>query len=247
MLNIIVPLASRSFDSDNENFLYPLPLIDIQGQALIEYSLDNLNKIAGDKRFTFIVKESDCNQFHIDNTLNLLVMDSTIVKVKGLTKGAVCSILLAIDHIDNNDELLIVNSDQVIEIDYNEVLTYFRDINADGGVITFNSVHPRWSFVKIENELIVQTAEKNPISNKAIAGFYYFKKSIDFIEGAFNVIAYDENYMGNYYTSSVYNQLILKGKKINNFEISKSQYHSFYTPQKIKEFEDFLKSKNGKI
>ena len=245
MLNIVIPLGSGKFDTDNENFLYPLPLIDIQGKALIEYLLENLNAIEEEKRFVFIVKESDCKQFHIDNVLKQLVKNSEIVRVKGQTKGAVCSVLFAIDEIEKDEELIIVNSDQVIETDYNNVLERLRTY--DGGVIAFNSVHPRWSYIRTNGDTVVETAEKNPISNKAIAGFYYFKKTEDFINGAFNVIKFDDNYNGNYYSSSIFNQLVLKGKNIGFVEIPKEQYHSFYSPQKIKEFEEFLKLNYGKI
>lgn len=245
MLNIIIPLASKKFETDNENFLYPLPLIDIKGKALIEYLLENLNAIKEEKRFVFIVKDQDCKQFHLDSVLKQLVENSAIVKIQGQTKGAICSVLYAIDNLDIDEELIVVNSDQVIETDYNDVLDYLRDY--DGGVITFNSVHPRWSYIRTIENQVVETAEKNPISNKAIAGFYYFKKAQDFVSGAFNVIKFDEQHNGNYFTSSVFNQLILRGKNIGFKEILKEKYYSFYSPQKIKEFEDFLKLNNGKI
>lgn len=238
MLNIIIPLAAGKFDTDNENFLYPLPLIDIRGKALIEYLLENLNGIAENKKFIFIIKETDSKKYHFDSMLNQLVENAVIVKLKNQTKGAVCSVLYAIDEIDKNEEMIIVNSDQVIEVDYNDVLKNLR--KGDGGMITFNAVHPRWSFVRLTNEKVVETAEKNPISNNAIAGFYYFKKASDFIEGAFNVIKFDDNFNGNYYISSVYNQLILKNKELTTFKISAQHYHSFYSPQKLKEFEEYL-------
>jgi dTDP-glucose pyrophosphorylase len=240
MINIVIPLAAGKFDTENENFLYPLPLIDIRGKALIEYLLENLNGIEEEKKFIFIVKETDCKQYHLDSMLNQLVENSIIVKLKNQTKGAVCSVLYAIDELDKNEELIIVNSDQVIDINYNLILESLR--TADGGLITFDAVHPRWSFARLMDDKVVETAEKNPISNHAIAGFYYFKKAADFITGAFNVIKFDENYNGNYYTSSVYNQLILEGKNILTVNIPKEKYHSFYSPQKIREFEEFLKT-----
>ena len=242
MLNIVIPLAAGKFDTDNENFLYPLPLIDIRGKALIEYLLENLNRITQDKKFIFILKETDCKKYHLDSMLNQLVENVTIVKLKNQTKGAICSVLYSIDEIDKNEELLIVNSDQVIDINYNEAIKALSLF--DGGLITFTAVHPRWSFIRVSDDKVVETAEKNPISNKAIAGFYYFKKAQDFIDGAFNVIKFDDNFNGSYYTSSVYNQLILKGKEIGFYHIDSNLYHSFYSPQKLKEFEEYLKLNN---
>jgi dTDP-glucose pyrophosphorylase len=243
MLNIVIPLSSSNSSDNNSPLNYPLPLTDFKGKALIEYVLSNINEINEPKRFIFIVDDEYCNKYHIDNMLNILVKDCSIVKLKGKTKGAVCSILMGIDNIDMNEELIIINSDQIIDCDYNKVLFDFRLKKADGGVIAFQSVHPRWSFIRILDDKVFQTAEKNPISNTAIAGFYYFKKATDFFEGAFNVIKYDDNYNGNYYTSSVYNQLILAEKNILYYLIESDKYHSFYSAQKLKEFEEYIKNK----
>lgn len=240
MLKIIIPLASDHFIDESGQFNYPLPLIEINGKSVIEYVLGDLNKISGEKQLIFILKDQDCTKYNLDNSLKLLVDNPIIVPLKAKTKGAICSILMAVDFIDQDDELLIVNADQIISCDYNEVLQDLRTQHADGGIISFKSVHPRWSYAKIIDGEVFQTAEKNPISNDAIAGFYYFHQAVDFIEGAFDVIRYDENYEGRYYTSSVFNQMILKGKNIKSFPISPDQMHSFYSVQKLKEFEKYL-------
>lgn len=242
MLNIVIPLASINSNDENSIYnYYPLPLTDIKGKALIEYVLDDIRKIEEPKRVIFIVNADDCHKYHLDNMLEIIVEDCLIVKLRGKTRGAVCSILMGIDNIELEEELVIINSDQVIDCDYNLILSEFRSNKADGGVITFNSVHPRWSYVRVFENKVVQTAEKKPISNTAIAGFYYFQKAIDFIEGAFSVIKYDDSYNGNFYTSSVYNQMILGDKRILHYLIDSRKYHSFYSSQKLKEFEEYLK------
>jgi len=246
MINIILPIASSKLLDDNDKFQYPLPLIEINGKSLIEYSLDGLKTLGDNVKYIFILNEDDCNKYHFDNTLRLLVPNSEIIKVNGSTSGAVCSVLMAIDVIDTNSECLILNYDQYIDCDLLEIINKFRNQNADGGIITFNSVHPRWSYARISDDIVLETAEKNPISNYALAGFYYFKNSNDFINSAFNVIKYDDRYNGKYYTSSVYNQMILKNLVIKNILIDKNKYHSFYSSQKVKEFETYLE-KNGKI
>ena len=41
--------------------------------------------------------------------------------------------------------------------------------SCDAGVITFESVHPRWSYVRLDSEnRVTETAEKRPISNSRI-------------------------------------------------------------------------------
>lgn len=247
MINIVIPIASNKFYDENEIFQYPLPLIEILGKSIIEYSLEGLKKIDDVVKFIFVLKEEDCNKYHFDNSLKLIIPDCSIVKLKSQTKGAVCSILMAIDLLDKDSEMLIINYDQFLDYKIDIIINNFRTHNADGGLLTFKSIHPRWSFARVIGDDVLETAEKNPISNFAIAGFYYFKKASDFIEGAFNIIRYDENYNNYFYTSSVFNQMILKNKVVKNYTIPLSAYYSFYSPQKIKEFEHFLLNKNGKV
>ncbi len=239
MIQIILPIASIK-NLNDDSFLFPIPLIDIKGKLLIQHVIENLNTINDEKKYFFIINEEDCNKYHIDNTFKQLVDKYEIVILKKPTKGSICSILMAIDLIDFNAETIIVNSDQYLNINFNNVLDLFRNTKKDGGVILFNSLHPRWSYARIEDDLVVETAEKNPISNNAIAGFYYFKKSIFFIESAYKVILYDVNYENRYFTSSVFNQMILDNYKVGYSIIPSNSYFSFYSPDKIKEFVIYL-------
>jgi NDP-sugar pyrophosphorylase family protein len=247
MINVVIPIASNKLYDENEIFQYPLPLIEILGKSIIEYSIEALKTIDDAVKFIFILKEEDCNKYHFDNSLKLLIPECSIVKLKTQTRGAVCSILMAIDILDKDSEMLIINYDQLLDYKIDNIINSFRTKNADGGLLTFKSIHPRWSYARVIGDDVLETAEKNPISNFAIAGFYYFKKTSDFIEGAFNIIRYDEKYNSSYYTSSIFNQMILKNKIIKNYTIPLSVYYSFYSAQKIKEFEHFLLNKNGKV
>jgi NDP-sugar pyrophosphorylase family protein len=240
MIQVILPLASIKSFKDDTNYMFPLPLIDVKGKLLIEYVIENLKVINDDLKFIFIINEIDCNKYHLDNTIKQLAKEHQIIVLKNPTQGSICSILMAIDQIDINAETIIVNSDQYINIDYNKTLDKFRESKNDGGVIIFNSLHPRWSYAKIENDFVVETAEKNPISNNAIAGFYYFKKAGYFIDSAYRVILDDVNFENKYFTSSVFNQMILDNYNIGFNLIPSNNYFSFYTPDKIKEFESFI-------
>jgi len=237
MINILIPLAgtSRIF----ENQFFPKPLFEINNTLMIEYPITSLKTIEQEIRFIFILRDEDCLKFHLDKTLKLLTNDNTIIiKQKADTKGAICSCLLAIDHIDNEDTLIISNGDQYIDVDYNSVLQSFAQHNTDGGVICFDSVHPQWSYAKLDDDNnIIETAEKNPISRNAIAGFYYFKKGQDFIRAAKKSIEKNAHVDGIFYIAPTYNELILEGKTLKAFPIKTEQYFSFYSFSKIREFE----------
>jgi NDP-sugar pyrophosphorylase family protein len=237
MLKIIIPLAGNSDLFTNAGFHYPKPLIESKGKTLIEWVIENPAKHRVVNNFLFIIREEDVVKYHLDNTLKLLLPNCEIVILKKLTRGSLCSVLMSIDCIGDNDELLILNGDQVINFDFNEFYDYWKSINADSGLVLFESVHPRWSYARLENNFVVETAEKNPISNKSIAGYYYFKNAKMFFENAFEVILNDVKYEDNYFISPVINQYVLKNLKVGAFQIDKSLYHSFYSPQMLIEFE----------
>ncbi len=237
MLKIIIPLAGSSELFINAGYHYPKPLIELNGKTMIEWVIENPSKLKREHQFIFILKEEDIVKYHIDNTLKLLSPGCDIVKLKRSTKGGLCSVLMAIDKIDKEDSLLILNGDQIIDIDFNEVDEYWQKEKVGAGIVTFTSVHPRWSYARIENEEVVQTAEKNPISNQSIAGYYYFDKAEIFFESAYESIKNEVQYEGNYYISPVINQYVLHNRKVKNYAINKDAYHSFYSPQMLVEYE----------
>lgn len=244
MLKIIIPLAGSSDLFLNAGYAYPKPLIEVNGVPMIQLVIEKIAAITGPCKFIFIIRDEDALKYHLDNTLRLLSTGGEVIKLKKCTKGGLCSVLMAIDHIEDDDSLLILNGDQVIDGDFNDFMQFWRQNSADAGLVTFRSVHPRWSYARLEGGQVMQTAEKNPISNHAIAGYYYFAHAGTFFECAFQTIKNDVELEGNYYTSPVINEYVLRNKKVLNYRIESSQYHSFYSPQMLNEFEKQRKGAN---
>ncbi|MBY0245778.1 MAG: glycosyltransferase family 2 protein [Sphingobacteriaceae bacterium] len=237
MLKIILPLAGSPNLFEKAGYFYPKPLIEVSGKPMIEVVLTNPSKIKLAKEFVFLLKQEDIAKFHLDNTIKILQPESKIIAVKSDTNGALCSVLLTIDMIDDEDSVLILNGDQILDVDFNAIIEFWQKNDSDAGLVTFNSVHPRWSYARVEGTNVLQTAEKNPISPNALTGVYYFKKAKDFYEAAFNTIKNDAQLEGNFYISSVINELILMNKKVHAHAIETSQYHSFYSPQVLQDYE----------
>lgn len=239
-MNIILPLAGVAV-FDRKDYFYPPPLTEVGGKPLIQYVTENLQTIDGNNKFIYILKEEDCIKYNFDSTLKLLTPNCEIVILKSKAKGAVCSILMSVDYVDKEKETIVVNADQVFNCDLNKIINKYRLVNAEGGVVTFNSVHPRWSYILADREdNVLQAVEKKPISNCAIAGFYYFKSFNTFMKSAFNAIEIEDYYNDKLYTSALINQLILLNEIVLNQKISNDSYISFYSPQKIGEFEQTL-------
>lgn len=239
MINILLPLGGMSTFFDTDEYPFPKPLIEINGKLMIEMVIENYASLREPHRFIFIVQQEDCRKYHLDDTLKLLTDGNCeIVMLGNETKGAVCSALMAIDHIDDGDRLLISNGDQYIDVDMNEIFSFFGKRDSDGGVMCFRAVHPKWSYVRLDEEgMIIETAEKRPISHNAIAGFYYFRHGSDFVRAAMRSIEKDASVNEVYYIAPTLNELVLENKRLDVYRIDTRQYYSFYSPQKIKEFE----------
>jgi len=234
-MKILVLMAgsSNSFSSDGHRF--PKYLLEVKGKPLIQHVINSFASIANPE-FIFILKKSDNQKHYIENIIRLLIPNATVVSIEGETQGAACSALLAIDYIYNDEPVLITNGDQVLDINYANFLDF--STNYDASTIIFDSVHPRWSYVKLDkNQEVIEASEKKPISRHATAGTYLYKKGKYFVDAATEMIKKDVNVNHVYYICPTLNELILKNKSISAYSIQKSQYHQITTPQELKAYE----------
>jgi NDP-sugar pyrophosphorylase family protein len=238
-IQIMFPMASSNTLLQNSHQPYPTCLIDVKGRPIISHVISNYDKLSVEKKYIFIISKNDSKSFHLEESLKLVTpSEKKIVILNRETQGSACSCLMAIDSLDQEAPLIIANSDQVFDISLNDPLKTFEDANADAGVITFESIHPRWSYVAInDNGVVYQAAEKRPISKHAIAGFYYFKKAKYFFDGAMESIQKGYEIDGKFYIAPTINELILKGLKVVAHRINNDHFHTFFTPERIKKYE----------
>ena len=90
----------------------------------------------------------------------MLAPNCEVVTVDKLTEGAACTVLLAKKFINNDKPLIISNSDQYIEWNSSETMYKFIK-NVDGGILTFNAIHPKWSYAKIDKNKYVLEVGKS--------------------------------------------------------------------------------------
>lgn len=238
MINVLLPaMGSSAFYKDS---YFPKPLYEIDGKTMLELVIDDYASL-NPKQYIFVFADEDCLKFHLDASAKILSPASEVIKLKKQTAGALCTCLMAVDFINDDTSLIIANSNQIINVDYCDVIRHFEEHGDDAGVITFPNIHPRWSYCRKEGDEVIEVAEKRPLSKDAIAGFYYYKKGSDFVESAKRALLKQNSLDGRYYISASMNELILMGKKVGYYEIEKEQYKSFYSPAKVKEYEEKLR------
>jgi dTDP-glucose pyrophosphorylase len=154
--------------------------------------------------------------------LNLITPGCKIVEVGGVTEGAACTTLLAKEFINNNEPLVIANSDQFVEWNSLDFFYKMNEQNLDAGIVSFHATHPKWSYAKTdENGFVTEVAEKNPISNIATVGIYYWKHGSDYVRFAEQMIEKNIRVNKEFYVCPVFNEAIKAGLKIKTFDIPK--------------------------
>ena len=233
-MNVLIPMAGRGSRFATQGYTFPKPLIDVKGKPMIQVVTENLNIKAN---YTFIVQKEHYEKYSLQHLLNLIAPGCNIVQVDGITEGAACTTLLAKEYIDNDEPLLMANSDQFVEWDSNETLYAFTNGNCDGGIITFPATHPKWSYAKLgEDGYVSEVAEKKPISEHATVGIYWWAKGSDYVKYAEQMIEKDVRTNNEFYVCPVFNEAINDGKKIKIFEIEKMW--GLGTPEDLKRYLD---------
>ena len=94
--------------------------------------------------------------------------------------------------------------------------------NIDGGILTFENIHPKWSYVKVDDHgNVTELREKEVISNIATVGIYFWSKGKDYVKYAEQMIAKNHKVHGEFYVAPAYNEAIQDGKKIKVYNVDK--------------------------
>ncbi|MDE8348722.1 MAG: glycosyltransferase family 2 protein [Acidocella sp.] len=214
----------------------PVLLAEQNGELLLERFVRLLQGLSA--KLVFIVRAEDQKRFHIDSVIKLAAPGSSVVLVSGETGGAACTALLAIEHLDMEDELLILASNELLDIDYHATIEQFRKRQLDAATVVFPSLHPRYSYVAMNDEgYIVEAAEKRPISRLATAGFYWFRRGAEFVAAAQEMVRKDAQVDGRFYISLTLNQYVLWQKKLGVHEVESRQYQPLKSRHQISIYE----------
>ncbi len=242
-MNVLFLMAGDSSAFFDAGYQFPKNLVEIAGKSLVECVIDTVAPLREDSRLVFVISQEENERYHTGEVIRLLVPGATVVLAQGQTAGAACSALLAVEWIDNDDELLVVNGDIVVEENISGIVDEFRTRGLDGGIPVFQGVHPRWSYVKVdENGYVSEAAEKRPISKNATAGLYYFARGRDFVQSAMRMIKKDACVDGKFYVCPAFNEMVLMNKRVGILNIKRESYFSLASPQGVRELEAHLRA-----
>ena len=219
IINIVLPIAGRGSRFSSAGYTLPKPLIPIHGIPMIEVVVRNI-KPKAPHHFTFIALKDHLDFLGMSDTLNRIAPGCSIITVNDVTEGAACTVLLAKEIINNDNELMIANTDQWVDTDIDDYLDVLIQDGSDGLIMTMTARDNKWSYVGFDNfGNVTELVEKQVISNEATVGIYNFKHGKDFVFAAEEMIKQNLRVNGEFYVAPVYNHLISLGHKLSVFNI----------------------------
>lgn len=218
-LNIVIPMAGAGSRFQAQGYLDPKPLIPIHTCPMIQVVIENLRPKCKHK-FIFICQKAHVDAYDLKPKLQQWAPGCEVVEITGLTDGAARTVLEASNFINNDDPLMIANSDQYIDFSIEEYLAAIQADNLSGLIMTMTADNAKWSYVGLDkNSLVTRVVEKEVISNEATVGIYNFSKGHLFVDAANLMIDKKLLVNGEFYVAPAYNELIYSGHKIGVYNV----------------------------
>ncbi len=208
--------------ASNEKAFYKCRTIVRANESLLEVCLD---VFAASKRIIIAVNPGDYEFFTGKN----LARNSQLVEITYPTQGALATAGMCIDHLENDVPIIVSAVDGVCFNVIDNFFTTMQKSEADGGVIVFPSDKVNYSYVRVNQSIPIEFAEKSRIGVLATAGIYYFKNRETLVDAILWAILNQVRYGGVYYFSSAMNKLIAEGMKVELFEVNEIDYYRFST------------------
>ncbi|EAB5415230.1 lipopolysaccharide biosynthesis protein [Campylobacter jejuni] len=235
-MNIVIPMTGLGSRFAKAGFDKPKPFIDVLDKPMIVRVLENLKY--KDARYILIARKEHLTKekklvYEIKNNFNV-----EFIPIDKLTEGTACTVLYARKYINNDMPLMIANSDQIVDINIADFINDSFKRGLDGSILTFidKEKNPKWSFAKLNNDLVVEVKEKEAITEFATVGIYFFNKGKIFVESAIDMIIENDRVNNEFYTCPVYNYAIKSGAKIGIYNIDFSKMHGIGTPEDLEIF-----------
>jgi len=210
------------------------PLIPVGDVPMFVHS-ERCIDLEFDERIFIVHKQHD-----IESRVLEWYPDAHVIELDYLTEGTACSIMTAREHFEDGSDIFVSNCDQHIEWDSEQAESIMNNPYNSGMIPSFHcpSRSPKWSYALVDDrQNIKRVAEKDPISEWATVGYYWWRDGTQFIESVERMIQADDRVNNEFYTCPVFNHTIALEGIGNIKHISVDVMQGLGTPEDLKEYE----------
>jgi dTDP-glucose pyrophosphorylase len=229
-------LAAGSSFINSTDLNYPAIMTEFNGKPLVQWILEDIIPLK-QKNIVIVVNQEDINRFHIDRTIKLIEPMINVVGVPDNLGGAACSALIGLQFLNQEGEVVIINGNEKLTENHTTLMNQIYQRKAAASVVSFDSVHPRYSYAKIDsNQNVIEVSEKDPISRNALVGFFWFSQ-VSMIDRAIKrMILKDSSLNEVFYLSPAINELILEDLAVSMIKVDNSKYHPMKSEWQLSEY-----------
>ena len=242
-MKIVIPMAgkgSRFLEavSQNPEYATPKPIINVLGKPMVQWAIESLPFVnlpsrparislqVQPKDLVFICRQDHQDDFQIGDKLKkVFTQDIRLVFLDQITRGATETVLKSKAYIDNEEDLIVSDSDHHFQGDalYAAIANKASDVAGIIPVFTPPDSDVKWSYTLFDKDhLALAVGEKDPElaaqGASANIGAYYFSSGKNFVNEAELMIREGDMYGAEgkkeFYLAPIYNRLIKKGQKI---------------------------------
>ena len=228
-LKLIMPMCGEGSRFVNAGYDKPKPLIDAGGLPLFVRSVECI-RVEFDEKI-FLTRQ----QHGLKSDILRWYPDATVIEIDHLPQGTALTLLYAREHWQDGSSIFIANSDQMVDYDPADFYRV-RNNELDAGIAIFDCPEqdPKWSYAEVDNSnmRISRVAEKDPISEWATVGYYYFKDGRVFESAVDSMVRAKDTVNNEYYTCPAYNYLI--NRTVEGWPVKRMQ--GLGTPEDLDEF-----------
>ena len=235
-----MPMAGEGSRFLKEGWSTPKPLIELHNKVLFQRAIDSVKIDGALMKYSFIVRQEHIIKYHIDEQIKKLLPQANVFSVLKTTRGAVETCLVAESAIDDNDAIVVIDCDlefrskrysQLIQ----QAISLPEEKSFGGALVSFESSDPRYSYAEVDDNMkVIRTAEKEPISNHALCGAYFFASGKMFKRIAHQLLDDGTHGKAEFYVSLLFNYLLAEGKDV--YLANMEEYYSYGTPEELKRY-----------
>jgi len=241
---IIIPIGGVGQRFKENGYKNPKALINIYGNPIISYLLDNLNTDNID--YIFIPYNKEYKKFRFEDLLTKKYPNIMFKYfcLENNTRGAAETINIGINNLNEERDVpvLCLDSDNFYLCD---IISQWNGGNCIFSIKDVNE-NPIYSYVKTnDNNEVLDIKEKEKISNNACTGAYGFSSINELKKYTLKIIEENIIQKSEFYTSGVIKEMIRNGHTFKNKTILKSNFICLGTPLQMKFFYNNYPQKNS--
>lgn len=234
-------LSSRFFKA---GYSQPKYMLIAHGKTLFAHAVESFSRYFENEHFLFIVRDAyETPTFVAEQAAQLGIAKYDIVILNKETRGQAETVTLGIEELKQKSRSFSDCPITIFNIDTFRPGFVYPDLNqlGDGYLEVFKGSGANWSFAKPASDdstVVVQTAEKKPISDLCCTGLYHFRSLGQYLAAYYDYLSKpeDEWEKGELYVAPLYNNLIKSGYIIHYHLIPREKVIFCGVPEEYTEF-----------